>query len=155
MSGLLKLLGNLISGIFGFLGGLLGLNKKSGYYLEYDESKALAATPNGAQAASTPAQPESAPSKPEPIAVKPEPVAAKSEPAATKPEPAAAKAEPIKTTPANPETVSVNNGLNLPQPTVTTFAPEYLLPKPTANRRRPGANMSGYLDMARQVKTPG
>ncbi|WP_343217859.1 hypothetical protein [Halotia branconii] len=42
------------------------------------------------------------------------------------------------------------------QPKETTFAPKYLAPSATNSngRRRPGANMSAYLDMARQVKTP-
>ncbi|WP_193198527.1 hypothetical protein [Nostoc sp. MG11] len=42
------------------------------------------------------------------------------------------------------------------QPTETTFAPKYLAPSVTSSngRRRPGANMSAYLEMARQVKTP-
>ncbi|WP_257237171.1 hypothetical protein [Nostoc sp. 'Peltigera malacea cyanobiont' DB3992] len=36
------------------------------------------------------------------------------------------------------------------------FAPKYLAPSAISSngRRRPGANMSAYLDMARQVKTP-
>ncbi|MDF5728605.1 MAG: hypothetical protein PUP92_11350 [Rhizonema sp. PD38] len=37
----------------------------------------------------------------------------------------------------------------------TTFAPKHLAPTNTNGRRRPGANMSSFLDMARQVKTPG
>lgn len=36
----------------------------------------------------------------------------------------------------------------------TTFAPKYLIPKNDNMRRRPGANMNSFLDMARQVKTP-
>ncbi|MEB3218294.1 MAG: hypothetical protein VKN72_18965 [Nostocales cyanobacterium 94392] len=36
----------------------------------------------------------------------------------------------------------------------TTFAPKYLIPKNDNTRRRPGANMNSFLDMARQVKTP-
>ncbi|BAY28710.1 hypothetical protein NIES2107_05420 [Nostoc carneum NIES-2107] len=43
------------------------------------------------------------------------------------------------------------------QPKETTFAPKYVAAGAgsTNGRRRPGANMSVYLDMARQVKTPG
>jgi len=41
------------------------------------------------------------------------------------------------------------------QPKETTFAPNYLVPTNSNGRRRPGANMSSFLDMARQVKTPG
>ena len=40
--------------------------------------------------------------------------------------------------------------------TETTFAPKYLAPSGSSNaRRRPGPNMSPFLDMARQVKTQG
>ncbi|BAY93222.1 MULTISPECIES: hypothetical protein [unclassified Tolypothrix] len=43
------------------------------------------------------------------------------------------------------------------QPKETTFAPKYVAAGAGSSngRRRPGANMSVYLDMARQVKTPG
>ncbi|PMB26923.1 hypothetical protein [Fischerella thermalis] len=40
------------------------------------------------------------------------------------------------------------------QPKETTFAPKYLIPTSTNGRRRPGANMNSFLEMARQVKTP-
>ncbi len=51
------------------------------------------------------------------------------------------KAEPVK-----PVKIAV--------PTETNFATKYLIP--TNNpRRRPGVNMNTFLDMARQVKTPG
>ncbi len=42
------------------------------------------------------------------------------------------------------------------QPTETTFAPKYLAPSANGSngRRRPGANMNSYLELARQVKTP-
>jgi hypothetical protein len=36
----------------------------------------------------------------------------------------------------------------------TTFAPEYLTPTNSNGRRRPGANMTSFLDMAREVKAP-
>lgn len=39
------------------------------------------------------------------------------------------------------------------EPTETTFAPKYLTAPSTNGRRRPGANMSSFLDMANQVKT--
>lgn len=35
-----------------------------------------------------------------------------------------------------------------------TFAPTYLIPKPTIPRRRPGVNMSQFIDMARDMPTP-
>lgn len=94
---------------------------------------------------------------------KPEPVAAakstKKEAAKT-PEPAAAAqaakveliqtAEAVKAVPAKPPS---DNGQ---KPAETTFAPKYLAPTSSSNsRRRPGPNMNPFLDMARQVKTPG
>ncbi|MGB3652721.1 MAG: hypothetical protein WBA41_16100 [Rivularia sp. (in: cyanobacteria)] len=36
----------------------------------------------------------------------------------------------------------------------TLFAPKYLIPKNNNMRRRPGANMSSFLDMASKVKPP-
>ena len=58
------------------------------------------------------------------------------------------KAEPVKT---GKSTAKV-----LQEPVKdTTFAPKHLAPTSTNGRRRPGANMSSFLDMARQVKTPG
>ncbi|WP_052672384.1 hypothetical protein [Aliterella atlantica] len=56
------------------------------------------------------------------------------------------KAEPIKN---EPSVVASSNG----QKTDTTFAPKYLNPATASSkRRRPGANMSSFLDMANQVK---
>ncbi|MEI6445771.1 MAG: hypothetical protein WCO29_22240 [Nostocales cyanobacterium ELA583] len=51
------------------------------------------------------------------------------------------KAEPVK-----PVKIAV--------PTETNFATKYLIPANNP-RRRPGVNMNIFLDMARQVKTPG
>jgi hypothetical protein len=121
----------LIAGIFGFLTGLLpGKNKGSGYYLELKDE----AAPQTAPAASngTKVTPSPAPT-PAPTANK----AAKTKPS---------EAEPTKAPAATTK-----------PPAETTFAPKYLIPSAaTSNgRRRPGANMNAYLDMARQVKTPG
>jgi gas vesicle protein len=84
---------------------------------------------------------------------------AKKAPSATSP----ADAQPIKV-----ELVQTSNGVRpepvqpakaeaakkviQEQPTETTFAPKYLIPNNSNGRRRPGANMNSYLDMARQVK---
>lgn len=59
------------------------------------------------------------------------------------------KAEPAK------QTKSSAAKANTQTPTETTFAPKYLIPTNTNGRRRPGPNMNTFLDMARQVKTPG
>ena len=59
-------------------------------------------------------------------------------------------AEGLKAEPAKPKKGSVvSNGQ---AQTETTFAPKYLIPTNSNSRRRPGPNMSTFLDMARQVK---
>ncbi|MEO3704095.1 hypothetical protein [Trichormus azollae] len=70
---------------------------------------------------------------------------AKAEP--TKVPKASAKAEPAKAIKAEPGKAVVS--------TETTFAPKYLIPLSSNDRRRPGANMNTYMHMARQVKVPG
>ncbi len=63
-------------------------------------------------------------------------------------------AEGLKAEPAKPSTpvAASTNGQNK---TETTFAPKYLNPAASSNsRRRPGANMTNFLDMANQVKNP-
>ncbi|MEA5576242.1 hypothetical protein [Anabaena sp. UHCC 0451] len=81
---------------------------------------------------------------------KPAPAEAKSVATAAKVEPikpAAAKVEPAKVskpTPAKPT-----------EATETNFATKYLMTESSAGRRRPGANMNSFLDMASQVKVPG
>ena len=134
----------LIAGILGFITGLLPGKKGSGYYLELDES-----------ASDTPA----ATAKDEEVSPSPKAngtvavvSAAVDVPTASK----TTKVEPIKNGGANqatPTTVSGSNGTKTPA-TETTFAPKYLVPTASgSSRRRPGANMNSYLDMARQMKT--
>lgn len=168
MSGLFNFLKRLFSSIFGIFGGKksdpaqesapqVGKRSKSGYYLELDASQRQSA-PAPAPAASTHAEAPApatavkaeAPAEDSPNGSKPATSGrqAKLAALAANAEPAKAEAKPEPAKPA-----AVNNALNLPQPTVTTFAPTYLTPKATASRRRPGANMNSYLDMARQVKT--
>jgi hypothetical protein len=154
MSSFFNFLKNIVSGLFSFLGGLVSSKKSqeaiaeaapkprkarnSGYFLELDEAK-------GVSGAATPAQ-----------ASKQEP--AKVEPAKVEPAKAVVKSKQVKTPvaaepKAAPKPVATNAALNLPQPTVTTFAPKYLAANGSSNgRRRPGANMSSFLDMARQIK---
>lgn len=63
-------------------------------------------------------------------------------------------AEGLKAEPAKPSksVAASSNGQNK---TETTFAPKYLNPATSSkSRRRPGANMSNFLDMANQVKSP-
>lgn len=160
MSGVIKLIKNLIAGILGFLTGLLRGNKKNGgYYLQLDESaeptpaptpKPAATSTNGTKATAKSAEPEQ----------KPAPVAQPEQKPEKKPAPAAkavkAKASQNgKVTPAEPEKAPAAVAAVKKEPTETTFAPKYLAPSASSNgRRRPGANMSSFLDMASQVKTP-
>lgn len=166
MGGVINLIKNLFGGIFSFIGGIFG-GKKSGYYMELDEAKSALAKP--AKAVKEAAKEATAPvaaaiaevTKSEPKkAEAPEAKSAKAEAPKAKSEPAKAK----KAT-AEPATADLNgstngakppvpaNTLNLPQPTVS-FASDYLVPKPTNSRRRPGANMGSFLAMAKTVRTP-
>ena len=127
----------LFGGIFSFFGGLFG-SKKSGYYMELEESKG-----------STPAaKPEAAPvQKLEPLPTE-KPEAAK----VTKSKTTKKKAEPKPAAPAP-----------APAPAVAIAASEPAKPAPAPKqeatpvmvtpRRRPGANMNSYLDMARNMQT--
>ncbi|TAE61664.1 MAG: hypothetical protein EAZ76_10985 [Nostocales cyanobacterium] len=121
----------LIGGIFGFLGGLFG--KKNEFYLELKE-----------EAGETAAAPAPAP-KAEPATVTTaEPVKAEKAQPAKVEKAKPAKPEPVKAAKAEPAPAAE-----------TTFAPKYLLSTGSSSRRRPGANMNSFLDMARQVKVPG
>ncbi|MFM7448654.1 MAG: hypothetical protein ACKO24_08665 [Leptolyngbyaceae cyanobacterium] len=114
--------------------------KGSAYFLELDDAKGVgnsgataAPSSNGATAAPiTTAQP--APPKAEATA-KPE----------TKPE---AKVVVAPTPVSKPATPVVKQA--------ATFAPDYLIaPSSASGRRRPGANMSYFLNLAKQAKIPG
>ncbi|TVP63609.1 MAG: hypothetical protein EA343_07815 [Nodularia sp. (in: Bacteria)] len=148
---------NLIKGILGFITGLLPGKKGNGYYLQLDEPESEkapaakpqekeaspAATANGTKAAASGAvnSPAVAPS-----AQSNAPTATKAEPSKNGKSP---KAEPVAAPAAK------SNGKK-PEPVETTFAPKYLAPSGSSSnggRRRPGANMSSYLDMARQMKS--
>jgi len=151
---------NLISGILGLLSGILGfvtglLPKKKasgGYFLELEEatsgSRPAPQPPasNGKKAvksAEAPAakSPEAEPAKITKVAETTK-VEASQNGKAAKTEPAKAPAPAATKAPATP--------------TETTFAPKYLAPSANGSngRRRPGANMNAYLELARQVKTP-
>jgi hypothetical protein len=133
MSGLINFIKSIFGGIFGLFSKKeesstatpkSKAKKSSGYFLEAED------------AAGTGVQPAAA------VAVAAPPATKKAAP--TKP------AAPAKA----PEPVAAANPLNLPKPTVTTFAPDYLMPASTNGRRRPGANMASFLTMAKQVKVP-
>jgi predicted lipid-binding transport protein (Tim44 family) len=114
----------LIGGIFSAIGGLVGLGKKSEFYMELDES-------------SGGSQPAIAPSAPAP--------AAKAEPALAA-TPAAAPTQSQE--PKAPAAAVAPAG-----PAPTGFASNYLTSVGTSlpRRRRPGPSLSPFRDMAKQV----
>jgi predicted lipid-binding transport protein (Tim44 family) len=127
----------LIGGIFKTLGSLVGLGKKSEFFMELDE----------ASSASEPA----APAKAAPATVAapadqaaPAPVAKAPAKAATKQAPAKAKEVP---TPAPVVAVAA-------EPVPANFATTYLNGPGSSmtRRRRPGPSLSPFRDMAKQVK---
>ncbi|HEY9295281.1 MAG TPA: hypothetical protein VIQ31_02705 [Phormidium sp.] len=146
--------------------------KQKGYFLELDDSEisqtsngskpaetakaepapVAKATPTQAQPTVTVVEPAKAEPKPEPAKAETKPAPAKAE---TKPAAKAKKAEPApapKPEPApTPVSAAATKGKTQPEPE-KTFAPNYLMPSGSNGRRRPGANMSSFLDMARQVK---
>ncbi len=128
---------NLFAGIFGFFGRLFGFNK-SEYVLEFDSGSATVPA-----AKSQPAQPaKTQPAKPAAPQAK-----AKAEPAPAQP---AKPAAPAKESKPQPPKAAFQAKATEP---VGGFATRYLVPSPTSTRRRPGANMNTFLDMANQVKT--
>jgi hypothetical protein len=172
----------LISGVVSFLTGLLpGKNKKSnGFYLELDEAKEVAdnakkagqnvaestkkatetIADNAKKVAETVTSNASAPSKPESLNGTKAAASKSKKKSAKEAKPADVQlvqtAEGLKVEPGKNEKAAAAKVLKEP-PKETTFAPKYVAASvaSTNGRRRPGANMSAYLDMARQVKTPG
>ncbi|NJP12263.1 MAG: hypothetical protein HC866_24660 [Leptolyngbyaceae cyanobacterium RU_5_1] len=169
MSGLFNFIKSLFSGIFGFIGGLFGSKKASaetgtesqanskkknnGYFLELDDAKSVGTTASEASAAQPVAvasvgQPEPQPAQPAKTTRKEKLAAA----AKASEKPAAKKtAEKPAATPAKaPKPVAATASANAAKPEVA-FATKYLISPNNGGRRRPGANMSPYLTMARQM----
>ena len=172
MGGVINLIKKLFSGIFSLIGGILG--GKSGYFMELDEADspkpALAKAPKNAEIETAKTAVAATVTKAKSVveSVVEDVKDAAKEGTATIAKSAKAeskKAEPVKAEPVKAELVETHNStngskpqvvadtLNLPQPTVS-FATEYLVPKPTNTRRRPGANMGAFLEMAKTAKTP-
>lgn len=126
---------------------------KDGFYLEADESNAPAVE-NGAKPAPAEAvKVEAAPAAPAESAAD---KTAKSKRAKALASAASAQEKKVEAAPqpapAKPAAPAANGKV---QPeAIKTFAPDYLLTLTSTNgRRRPGANMNSFLQMARQVKT--
>jgi hypothetical protein len=152
----------LISGILGFLTGLLpGKKKSNGYFLELDEAKDVAkeVASNAKKVTSAIASEASTQSKPDSLNGTKTSAQKDKAKSAKNPKPADVQlvqtAEGLKIEPGKNAKAAAAKILK-EEPKETTFAPKYLAPSATSSngRRRPGANMSVYLDMALQVKTP-
>ena len=122
----------LLGALFGGIGGLLGLGKKSEFFLEADGASEVNAAPV-AKAAKVEA-PAAKPAKVEAVA----PAAASSNGKVAPTAPAAAPA-PV----AAPVAVSGPK----------TFAPNFLTNTSAGSRRRPGPSLNPYMDMAKKMKT--
>jgi hypothetical protein len=143
-------IGSLFVGIFGILGKLLP-GKKKDYFLQFDEAadKVQEKTQNVAEKVQ-----EKTEAATEKLASAAE--AATSNKGQKKPTAKSekkAKAPAAKVQPQKPAPAPAANGKVAPKSAepVKLFAPNYLLPKPTATRRRPGANMSMFVQMSREM----
>ncbi|NDJ17569.1 hypothetical protein GS601_09745 [Myxacorys almedinensis A] len=174
----MNLIKKLFSGILSFIGGLLGGKKNGGYYMEADESKSVppsrnaedepvnekvAAMANGAKTELTNKVEAAKASVSEAASSAKTSVAKSASSAKDSIQAAGSEATSAKAEPAKKDATSGNGSqpdapanvaLNMPKPTVS-FATEYLTPKSTSARRRPGANMRSFIEMAKTVKPSG
>jgi len=159
-------IGSLFAGIFGILGKLLP-GKKKDYFLEFDNvadkvqektQDAVSTVQEKAQDVASAVQNKTEGAT-EQLASTKEKVTSKQSKAKKRPTPKSekkAKAPAAKTQapkPAAPAPAPAANGkvASKEPETVKLFAPNYLLPKPTARRRRPGANMTAFVQMSREM----
>lgn len=143
---------NVLKKIFG--------KKNDGFYLQLEDEDASSKPEDKAKAKpdATPASPVVVATANAPVAVTaPAPVAPVAAPAtAPKVEQKAAKIDKKAAKKAESAKVVQAPAPTVPAaPPITNFATDYLI-KPSSNsgRRRPGANMKGFLDLARQVEKP-
>jgi hypothetical protein len=135
---------NIFKNIIGLITGLFsGKKGKNGFFLEAPAVKEAPAVAPAAvattQAAVTKAAPAAAPAPP--AAKKAKGKAGKAVAAAT------AVAATVAAAPAMPSPAE------LFVPGSPTFAEMNAVPMSTASRRRPGVNMTGFLDMAKTIKS--
>jgi len=145
---------NLMAGILSFITGLLpGKKKDNGYFLELDDAKSIKPLETVKEAAKEVAS--NTQKAVETVATEAKKavetvVSDSKKEVETVPSIAAASSNGKKATaPAASKVAKI--------PAETTFAPQYLAPSATSSngRRRPGANMTSFLEMARSLKTPG
>jgi len=155
----------LFGGLFAGILGIFPIGKKSEYLLEFDNTKETnipqESTP-ATDSAPAPTETETKPANSETpkeakakisAAKKAEKIAAAE---AKKEAKAAKKAKTQQSTaPQEAPQLPITNGTTSQKPEeVVLFAPNFLMPKPTAKRRRPGPNMSMFRGMAKSMNLP-
>ncbi len=121
--------------------------KNDGFYLQVEDDNA----------ASKPEAKAKAQAKPESAAIPTAPVAVAKEATPVAPgTPADKKAAKVDKKTAKKVAEPAPIVASAPAaPAITNFATDYLIkPSSSSSRRLPGANMSGFLELARQVKKP-
>lgn len=127
----------LLGALFGGIGGLLGLGKKSEFFLEADGASEAKAAPVAKAAKVAKAEKVEAP------AAKPAKVEA------VAPATASSNGKVAPTAPAAPAPVAAPVAVSGPK----TFAPNFLTNTSAGSRRRPGPSLNPYMDMAKKMKT--
>lgn len=117
--------------------------KNDGFYIQLEDADAKSAPVAKAAAKSAPAAPTAEPAVAVPAAK------ADAKPAKTEKK-SAKKAETPK-----PKVEAAPAPVAAPVPAITNFATDYLIkPSSSSGRRRPGANMRQFVDLARQMDKP-
>jgi hypothetical protein len=127
--GLFAVLGSIFGGLFK----LIGLGKKSEYFLEADAASGTSTEAKAPAPAKVEAKP--APAKAAAKSAPATPAAASTNGKVANPAPAVAAAKPVA--PAEPQ--------------ATNFATNFSV-NGTSSRRRPGPSLNPFLDMAKQIK---
>jgi hypothetical protein len=126
-------------------------SKKEEFFLEIDDSKGASQPEAPVATTETPAAPAPTPTEEKPV----EADAPKAEKPAKATKKSTAKSKeadaPKAEAPAAPPAPVIPAKPKAPEP-VVLFAPNNLMPLPNPTRRRPGANMAAFLDMAKQMK---
>ncbi len=159
-----------IGGLFAGILGIFPFGKKSEYILEFDAPKGDSAPKQESTQATVAA--------PEPTKTEAKPASSETPKEAKAQLSAAKKAEKIASAEAKKEAQAAKKAKKVekqkstvpqvaaPQPPITNsttsqepkevvlFAPNFLMSKPTAKRRRPGQNMSMFRGMAKSMNLP-
>lgn len=153
---MLAFIGGLFAGVFGILGNLLG--KKSDYLLEFkdaqDTNEPKEESTQGSVAAPEPTTKKETKSA-SPETPKPEtPKVAKAKMSEAKKIAKKAKAEDSPPAVAAPQPPVTDIKVSQKPEELVLFAPNFLMPKPTAKRRRPGPSMGMFRGMAKDLNLP-